>query len=313
MTTIAPHLRLTAEGVKANWLAGHYTVSGYLHHLILAMKRQGWKLGISCVKKFCERWEIARSSFYRAIRHLEKTGQLESARASRLNLWIPTDKPDTLKVLDAFDPEALKILDAFDPSNLGDPANPAQPITLPEPDIPPPKAPDPPDEALVEFVIRHSPNARQPRAYALTCLKTDAQHWIDRFQEWQKRQQNPVEALPFGSTIEVPPAPALVPSPDRETLLGKAVGYINMGKSPTLKATAMEDLKTFMKANGISPEELQAYIDRHPQAPVVEVAHPLEVPKLKDSNWQQEQTDRLKAAQWQYFEQPKYKPGQGFG
>ncbi|MFG6107151.1 hypothetical protein U2F10_33250 [Leptothoe sp. EHU-05/26/07-4] len=41
-STTRSHLRLTPEAVHQNWLDHFYTPAGYLYHLILALRKQGW-------------------------------------------------------------------------------------------------------------------------------------------------------------------------------------------------------------------------------------------------------------------------------
>jgi hypothetical protein len=84
----SPHKRLTAEQVKQGWLLGDYTASGYLFHLIGALRRDGWQLLITDVDAFCEKWEISRASFYRAKAKLVLQGRIGEEIQGKLKLWV---------------------------------------------------------------------------------------------------------------------------------------------------------------------------------------------------------------------------------
>lgn len=90
----ACHLRLTPAQVLGNWQQSLYTPAGYLYHLILALRRQGWWLQINNVSQFCRQWEINRRAFYRAKAQLILAGQLEESMDDSINLRIPSDGPE---------------------------------------------------------------------------------------------------------------------------------------------------------------------------------------------------------------------------
>ena len=90
----ACHLRLTPAQVLGNWQQSLYTPAGYLYHLILALRRQGWWLQINNVSEFCRQWEINRRAFYRAKAQLILAGQLEESMDDSINLRIPSDGPE---------------------------------------------------------------------------------------------------------------------------------------------------------------------------------------------------------------------------
>ncbi|WP_416667911.1 hypothetical protein [Egbenema bharatensis] len=85
------HKRLTPEQVKQHWKLGDYTASGYLIHLLGALKRDGWVVDIPNVAEFCQLWEIGERRFYRAKAKLIEQGRLGERIKGRLKLWIITD------------------------------------------------------------------------------------------------------------------------------------------------------------------------------------------------------------------------------
>lgn len=87
-----PHKRLTADQVKRNWLLGDYTASGYLYHLIGALRKDGWPLLIDNVDEFCQEWEISRRSFYRAKAKLIVQGRINEEIIGKVKIWI-NDQP----------------------------------------------------------------------------------------------------------------------------------------------------------------------------------------------------------------------------
>ena len=84
-----PHLRLTPEQVLENWRQRFYTPPGYLYHLILALRREGWWYRINNVAQFCRDWEINRRTFYRAKAELITRGLLEEHIIGSLDLRVP--------------------------------------------------------------------------------------------------------------------------------------------------------------------------------------------------------------------------------
>lgn len=84
------HLRLTPEAVHQNWLDQLYSPAGYLYHLILAFRKQGWWFRIENVSQFCREWHINRRTFYRAKAELIANGKLEEHIKGSVNLRVPT-------------------------------------------------------------------------------------------------------------------------------------------------------------------------------------------------------------------------------
>ena len=82
------HLRLTAEQVKKQWLKGRYTASGYLWHLIQALRKEGWWYRIENVDQFCEDWAINKRTFYRAKASLIASGELEESTKKTVELRV---------------------------------------------------------------------------------------------------------------------------------------------------------------------------------------------------------------------------------
>jgi len=86
---IAPHLRLTPEEVLENWRNHFYTPAGYLYHLILALRREGWWYRIDNISDFCRKWELNRRTFYRVKAELILMGRLEESITGNIDLRIP--------------------------------------------------------------------------------------------------------------------------------------------------------------------------------------------------------------------------------
>ncbi len=89
-STTRSHLRLTPEAVHQNWLNHFYTPAGYLYHLILALRKQGWWFRVENVSRFCREWHINRRTFYRAKAELITNGKLEEHIKGSVNLRVPT-------------------------------------------------------------------------------------------------------------------------------------------------------------------------------------------------------------------------------
>ena len=89
-STTHSHLRLTPEAVHQNWLDHFYTPAGYLYHLILALRKQGWWFRVENVSQFCREWHINRRTFYRAKAELIANGKLEEHIKGSVNLRVPT-------------------------------------------------------------------------------------------------------------------------------------------------------------------------------------------------------------------------------
>ncbi|MEM9092753.1 MAG: hypothetical protein AAGC93_29000, partial [Cyanobacteria bacterium P01_F01_bin.53] len=92
-----PHARVTPAEVKSAWLLGQYNAKGYLHRLILAKKKAGWKFRITNVTKFCKEWLIGRSTFYKAKAALIKEGLLREESAGTVDL-IASNLPSFVDV-----------------------------------------------------------------------------------------------------------------------------------------------------------------------------------------------------------------------
>ncbi len=90
----ACHLRLTPAQVLANWQQGFYTPTGYLYHLLLALRRQGWWLRIDNISQFCRQWEMNRRAFYRAKAQLLLAGRLEENIDDAIDLRVPNHGPE---------------------------------------------------------------------------------------------------------------------------------------------------------------------------------------------------------------------------
>ncbi|MGB3311543.1 MAG: hypothetical protein WBG32_10930 [Nodosilinea sp.] len=83
-----PHLRLTPEEVLENWRNHFYTPAGYLYHLILALRREGWWYRIDNVSLFCRQWELNRRTFYRVKAELVVLGKLEENISGTIDIRI---------------------------------------------------------------------------------------------------------------------------------------------------------------------------------------------------------------------------------
>ena len=174
--------------------------------------------------------------------------------------------------------------------------------------------PEQDDEGLIAFVISQiGKGANNPRAYAKAALKNDRIYWNAEFERSKTPQtigetpqtigETPqtVIAEPFGS--EPRPQPAIEVVNDREAVLARAAGLLEMGRSPAMANFAQQRLRKLIDEHDITPEELKDYLGQKTQDSenVCEVVHPMEVPALAGVNVPQEYADRCKAAQWAHF------------
>ncbi len=81
-TKTTPHVRLTVNDLKEQYLTGKLTVKGYIYNWILASRKCGWKLKTK-VKDFCQELGISRSAFYKAI------AELKTEPGSRFHFEVP--------------------------------------------------------------------------------------------------------------------------------------------------------------------------------------------------------------------------------
>jgi len=84
-----PHVRLTVEDLKQQYLTGKLTVRGYLYNWLLATRKRGWKLRTT-VKELCEELGISRSAFYKAIAELraEPGSDFRFEVHGEIEMWI---------------------------------------------------------------------------------------------------------------------------------------------------------------------------------------------------------------------------------
>ena len=80
---------MTAEEIREAWRLGDYTSSGYLYHLICALRRDGRLRQNDTVSEFCREWEMNRRSFYKAKAKLIDQGRLEAQPAYQIALRVP--------------------------------------------------------------------------------------------------------------------------------------------------------------------------------------------------------------------------------
>jgi len=81
-TKTTPHVRLTVNDLKQQYLTGKLTVKGYVYNWILASRKCGWKLRTK-VKDFCQELGISRSAFYKAI------AELKTEPGSKFHFEVP--------------------------------------------------------------------------------------------------------------------------------------------------------------------------------------------------------------------------------
>lgn len=165
----------------------------------------------------------------------------------------------------------------------------------------------PPSEELIGFVISQiGKGANNPRAYARAAIQNDREYWLGEFEKSKQPvieetpQTMPLIAEPFGVRKEAPPIEVVN---DRDAILARAAGILEMGKSPSMAKFAQQRLKKMIDDYSITPEELKAYLRQKTGESdnFCEVVHPMEVPRLADSDYDQEYADRCKAAQWKHF------------
>jgi hypothetical protein len=84
-----PHVRLTVEDLKQQYLTGKLTVRGYLYNWLLATRKRGWKLRTT-VKDFCTELGISRSAFYKAVAELraEPGSDFRFEVHGEIEMWI---------------------------------------------------------------------------------------------------------------------------------------------------------------------------------------------------------------------------------
>ena len=73
--------KLTLDALRQDYKAKVLNAETYLYYLIKARNKAGWEWIVN-VKKFCAEWEIAKSTFYRALSNL---------REKNLIFWRPAD------------------------------------------------------------------------------------------------------------------------------------------------------------------------------------------------------------------------------
>lgn len=91
MSRKEPHARLTSQQVFKNWTKEgkkYYTPTGYLYHLLLALRKEGWWYRIDNITEFCDRWKIKRRTFYDAKAALIADGVLEENILGAVELRI---------------------------------------------------------------------------------------------------------------------------------------------------------------------------------------------------------------------------------
>ena len=194
--------KLTESELMDNWELGLYDATAYLHHILKVTRRNGWCLEINDVSAFCNKWNLKRSSFYRAKAKLITMGLLEEKIAGQVSLRL-LSKSET-KISDV----------GFTVPDMGLPVPdvglPVPDVGLPVPNVDtdgiksltPQAVQNSPDlfrslsdqnrslsdqksasenfnfsEELIDFVISKNPGVTRPRAYALACLKHDSKKW----------------------------------------------------------------------------------------------------------------------------------------
>jgi hypothetical protein len=112
-----PHARLTSQQVFKNWTKEgkkYYTPTGYLYHLLLALRKEGWWYRIDNITEFCDRWKIKRRTFYDAKAALIADGVLEENILGAVEL----------RIIDAAENSRTTVQDAAHP--VQDAAHPVQ-------------------------------------------------------------------------------------------------------------------------------------------------------------------------------------------
>ncbi|MBD2406613.1 hypothetical protein H6G63_20745 [Leptolyngbya sp. FACHB-402] len=117
MSRKEPHARLTSQQVFKNWTKEgkkYYTPTGYLYHLLLALRKEGWWYRIDNITEFCDRWKIKRRTFYDAKAALIADGVLEENILGAVEL----------RIIDAAENSRTTVQDAAHP--VQDAAHPVQ-------------------------------------------------------------------------------------------------------------------------------------------------------------------------------------------
>lgn len=82
--------KITADALKLHYKTRLITAEAYILYLVSIHRTPGWKWSID-PKEFCTTWEIAKSSFYRAIARLKAKGLMNWDVQGKINLWYGTD------------------------------------------------------------------------------------------------------------------------------------------------------------------------------------------------------------------------------
>jgi DNA-binding FadR family transcriptional regulator len=217
---------------------------------------------------------------------------------SRTETIVSTRKhlePETLTEQEVCNAKTLKTLKDLSQESAIDFSENAEPLPLEQP----------PSEELIGFVISQiGKGANNPRAYAKTAIQNDREYWQAEFekskQPVERPQTMPLIAEAFGVRKEAPPIEVVN---DREAILARAAGILEMGKSPSMAKFAQQRLKKMIDDYSITPEELKAYLRQKTgeSENTCEVVHPMEVPHLAGVDVLGEYADRCKAAQWKHF------------
>jgi hypothetical protein len=204
-----PHIRLTCDDIFENWKAGLYTPAGYLYHLIMAARKVGWWLRINSVRQFCDQWQIHERAFYRAKAKLIASGQLEERIIDSVEIRVPLhpveadpniffgeELTDLSPQLTDLSPQLTDLSPQL--TDLSPPSPETQnPCTVDESlrsssslsQTSLSQADESDDEELIEFIGRCNPHAANKRAYALTCLKNDREHWEQKYRLYRQRSE----------------------------------------------------------------------------------------------------------------------------
>lgn len=86
------HYRLSLEKAKQDYRDGILTATGLVYYAIGIYRAPGQKLRVSDVEEFCDRLNINRATFYRAISKLKSRDRIDWEAIGGVDVWIVTSK-----------------------------------------------------------------------------------------------------------------------------------------------------------------------------------------------------------------------------
>jgi len=86
------HYRLSLEKAKQDYADGILTATGLIYYAIGIYRAPGQKLRVSDIDQFCDRLDLNRATFYRAISKLKAKNRINWEAVGGVDLWIVNPK-----------------------------------------------------------------------------------------------------------------------------------------------------------------------------------------------------------------------------